>query len=199
MTTTTDPDEKLGGYLASLVSLAFSCISFTASAILPAFVERYQRLVSPTKTTYVSSRFRTSTLVTLWSLASGLSALLMFLTLVSTSFEVTIVLMAANGIPWAVTIWVPFALVGQFTADQTNSTCYDGDGNIAENISHSSGSIVGLHNIAISAPQILAAGISSAILWAAQVAGSQYGTGWVLRAGGLAYLVAASLAFTSRT
>ena len=55
------------------------------------------------------------------------------------------------------------------------------------------GAIIGLHNVAVSAPQILAAFWCSGIFWAAQAFGSREGTAWVLRAGGGMALVAAWL------
>ena len=58
------------------------------------------------------------------------------------------------------------------------------------------GAIMGLHNVAISSPQILAALACSGIFSLAKMMGSQTGTGWVLRAGGGAALGAAYL--TSR-
>ena len=56
------------------------------------------------------------------------------------------------------------------------------------------GAIVSIHNIAISAPQILAAGVSGGLFWAMKEAGSQDGLGWVLRIGGCAALIAGWLA-----
>jgi len=57
------------------------------------------------------------------------------------------------------------------------------------------GAIMGLHNVAISAPQIVAALACSGIFGLAKVTGSHYGTGWVLRAGGVAALGAAYLTY----
>lgn len=57
------------------------------------------------------------------------------------------------------------------------------------------GAIMGLHNVAISAPQIFAALVCSVIFWLAKLAGNPYGTGWVLRAGGVAASGAAYLTY----
>jgi solute carrier family 45 protein 1/2/4 len=141
----------------------------------------------------------TPILLILWSVSLGLSAVLMCLALVTTILDVTIVLVAMNGIPWAVTNWVPFVLIGKLTADSERFPDCEITGQLANASSRSGGSLIGLHNIAISAPQILAAGLSGGILGLAQVAGSAYGTGWVLWAGGLASLAAAGVAFRSAT
>jgi solute carrier family 45 protein 1/2/4 len=119
----------------------------------------------------------------------------MFLTLISTSFDGTIVLVTLNGIPWAISNWIPFALIGKLTAGSKRFPGCEDPGIRANAESHSGGALIGLHNIAISAPQILAAGISSGILWLAKLGGSPYGAGWVLWAGGFAHLAAASIAF----
>jgi len=48
------------------------------------------------------------------------------------------------------------------------------------------GAVMGLHNFAISASQILA-GVGCSVIYAvARAVGSRDGTGWVLRAGGMA-------------
>lgn len=55
------------------------------------------------------------------------------------------------------------------------------------------GVILSLHNIAISAPQIVAAVVCSGIFWVVQLMGGSDATGWTLRIGGLAALGAAWL------
>ncbi|WPG98221.1 Hypothetical protein R9X50_00100800 [Acrodontium crateriforme] len=190
LTTTDVPDGELSGYVASIVSLVFSCFSFGASILLPGFVKRCEQLFDDRILTKPSTQLQTSTLMTLWSASLALSSTLMFMTFATTNFDATVVLMAINGLSWAVTNWVPFALIGKLRAVEEQ------DGRFK---SACHGSIIGLHNVAISAPQILAAGIAGIILWVAQIAGTPYGTGWVLRAGGIAYLAAASVAFTFRS
>ena len=140
-----------------------------------------------------------SVLLTVWSSALAISAILTFLTSIMTDFKVATALIALNGSSWAITNWLPFAFIGRLTAEGSsdyllNSKSADLDPRVGQ---ESSGSISGLHNIAISAPQILAAAICGVILWAAREAGSPYGGGWVLRTSAFAYLAASYVALRS--
>ena len=134
-----------------------------------------------------------------WSSTLVVSAALVFLTSITSNFSVATALISLNGISWATSNWIPFALIGRLTAEGNSdqslklrtAALYPDSGE------ESGGSITGLHNIAISAPQILAAAICALILWAARQADSQDGAGWVLRAGGFAYLAASCVALRS--
>ena len=65
-----------------------------------------------------------------------------------------IVLVGAAGIPWAVTQWVPFAIIGFEVSRLTR----EGEGNKA-------GAILGVHNMAISLPQVFAGLIASGVIY----------------------------------
>lgn len=71
----------------------------------------------------------------------------------------------------------------------------DGEGRPSTATEVQAGAIMGLHNVAISAPQILSALACSGIFGLSKMVGSAYGTGAVLRAGGCATLVAAYLTY----
>ena len=149
---------------------------------------------APTKLHRQSISSNTPMLLLLWSFSLGLSAALILLTFVTASFEVTTVLMAINGISWAVTSWIPFALIGQLTTKPNHTQNFeDTESDITPN-SVSGGSIIGLHNFAISAPQILSAGICEMILLALRGTSDSFDAGWVLRAGGFPYLAAGCFA-----
>ena len=110
------------------------------------------------------------------------------------------VLTAIVGLPWALTLWAPFALISAEISKRDSEARQRGDrGGLGNDsaVKHpedQAGVILGLHNVAISAPQILATLISGAIFKMAQKPrGEPYDTsvGWVLKFGGLAALVAA--------
>lgn len=160
------------------------------------------------------------TLRRLWLLSHVLFAICMFSTsFISTPIGAT-VMTAFVGVSWSVTLWAPFALISAEVAqreakrreEQRRRTRYNA--NVANNTSATvttplippaavaateddgagAGIILGLHNVAVSSPQILASLISSAVFKALQ---KPRGTpndpslGWALRIGGLAALVAA--------
>ena len=107
---------------------------------------------------------------------------------VSTPTQAT-VLTGVIGLPWALTLWAPFALISaEISKRDTEARRSD------IKPEDQAGVILGLHNVAVAAPQIVATLVSSAIFKLAQKQrGEPYDTsvGWVLRFGGLAALVAA--------
>lgn len=96
------------------------------------------------------------------------------------------ILIASAGISWALTVWVPFAIIGEELRNEKTTDAED-----------RTGEIMSIHNMAISAPQIVAALLSSGVFWIAGELGSLDGTGWVLRTGACATLVAAYLSSES--
>ena len=124
-----------------------------------------------------------------WLLAHILYALCMASTFfISTPTQAT-VLTGVIGLPWALTLWAPFALISaEISKRDTEARRSD------IKPEDQAGVILGLHNVAVAAPQIVATLVSSAIFKLAQKQrGEPYDTsvGWVLRFGGLAALVAA--------
>lgn len=103
------------------------------------------------------------------------------------------ILTAIVGISWAFAIWVPFAMIGCEIAARQERNANVMEGEIGPAQQDQAGAIMGLHNTAISLPQIIAALLSSIIFWIAKSFGSEDGIGWVLRAGGCAALVASWL------
>ena len=123
----------------------------------------------------------------------------MFSTFFATSQAVATFIIAATGISWALTLWAPFAIIGHELAspDTLQDTMEESQDEVASSESSEvqAGAVMGLHNVAISAPQIIAALACSGIFSLVKMAGSPYGTGWVLRAGGCAGLGAAYLTY----
>jgi solute carrier family 45 protein 1/2/4 len=98
------------------------------------------------------------------------------------------------GIPWACAMWAPFAIISEELAlSTTDEDEDDGDVGIGDvqgkKIASGKGSVgatMGLHNIAIAAPQIVAAVACSVLFKVFEIFGVENGFGWVLRIAGLA-------------
>lgn len=117
------------------------------------------------------------------------------------------ILVALIGIPWSVTNWAPYALIAAEISKRENirrglirpPPTRDGEllasGEDPSDGSDQAGVVLGIHNVAIAAPQVIATLVSSAIFaFLQQPRGSNArddSVGWVLRFGGLAALVAA--------
>lgn len=134
-------------------------------------------------------QIRWLTLRRAWLLSHILYALCMASTFfISTPTQAT-VLTGFVGLPWALTLWAPFALISAEISKR------DSEARRSESKPEDqAGVILGLHNVAVAAPQIVATLVSSAIFKLAQKQrGEPYdnSVGWVLRFGGLAALVAA--------
>ncbi|TKX25971.1 hypothetical protein C1H76_1817 [Elsinoe australis] len=120
------------------------------------------------------------------------------------------ILVAFIGIPWAVSNWAPYALIAAEIAKREairhgrmRPARDDPDAQLlAEGEDPSQGAdqagiVLGIHNVAIAAPQVIATLVSSLIFKFLQKPRGTPGddsVGWVLRFGGLAALVAAFLA-----
>ena len=138
-----------------------------------------------------------------WLLSQIFFALCMFTTFfIRTPTQATI-LTAFVGIPWALSLWAPFALISAEISKRDtearqqgirNHALNNGEGAVVGRQEDQAGVILGLHNVAVSAPQIVATLVSSLIFKLAQKPrGAPYddSVGWVLRFGGVAALVAA--------
>ncbi|MCJ1339359.1 hypothetical protein MMC09_004648 [Bachmanniomyces sp. S44760] len=142
-----------------------------------------------------------------WLLAHLVYALSMFSTFMVSTPVAGTVLVGFVGIPWALTLWAPFALISAEIskrdaarrarkAGRGSDEVVDEDGGYEED---QAGVILGLHNVAVSAPQIVATLVSSLIFKMAQrergVPGDD-SVAWTLRFGGCCALIAAYM--TSR-
>ncbi|WPH00729.1 Hypothetical protein R9X50_00355900 [Acrodontium crateriforme] len=132
---------------------------------------------------------------------------------ISTTKSAT-VLVALIGIPWAITSWAPFALIAaeiskrdairrgleRENPEDQDENPQDRDdellarGEDDSDGAYQAGTVLGIHNVAIAAPQIVATLVSSGIFHALQKPRGAVGdksVAWVLRFGGCAALVAA--------
>jgi len=117
-------------------------------------------------------------------------------------------LIACVGIPWSITNWAPFALIaaeigkreaikrGEIPAPQTEDGQMLASGEDPAQGADQAGVVLGIHNVAIAAPQVIATLASSVIFKLLQKprgSTDDDSVAWVLRFGGLAALVAAYL------
>ncbi|KAG5437299.1 hypothetical protein PCANB_001092 [Pneumocystis canis] len=77
----------------------------------------------------------------LWTIGHFLFSLCMLLTIFANSVPYAMAIIAICGLSWAITLWAPFSLI----ATELSS----------KNEFHRSGTILGLHNIFVTAPQVL--------------------------------------------
>ncbi|KAL9085896.1 MAG: hypothetical protein Q9165_007379 [Trypethelium subeluteriae] len=133
----------------------------------------------------------------IWAMSLCLYAVCTFCTIFIVSTNAAILVIALTGVSWGITQWAPFALLGEEIAmrqAEGNSTAEEGG---RQWTTSQSGAIMGVHNAAISVPQILAAVGSSFIFWLFEDhrSGGNDGIAWVLRCSGVAALIAAYFAW----
>ncbi|EME44775.1 hypothetical protein DOTSEDRAFT_152804 [Dothistroma septosporum NZE10] len=192
LATTTEGDEL--AQAGSLGSLSFAIVGFIMITVLPAVLPYVSKLLR--KSHHNTSESDLRDLIWLWTGTQPILGLLLVLTLAVVYQWQGIVLVAVAGIPWVVTQWVPFAVVGYETSRLgLTPQDDDGEGGQGEDETDSqSGAILGVHNLAISLPQVLSGLVSSGTYKIAEVAGSGVPTAWVLASSGIAAFVASWLA-----
>jgi solute carrier family 45, member 1/2/4 len=180
--------------------LIFAITSFSSNIILPFFVApNYLNRKAPRHPILSRLVIHWLTLRRAWFLSHILFAATMWATLfVRNTWQAT-ALVGVVGISWALTLWAPFALIsaeiskretirrGQLHDTSRPYPTTNGGEDQA-------GVILGLHNVAIAAPQIIATLGSSFVFRLLQKGRGESGddsVGWVLRLGGLAALAAA--------
>jgi solute carrier family 45 protein 1/2/4 len=136
----------------------------------------------------------------IWTMSHLLYVLCIFATVFISSTEIAIAIITITGISWGVTQWAPFALLGNEIAIYQDEKAFAIEGDDKQSTTNQSGAIMGIHNAAISIPQIFAAlGSSLIFLISRQIAsGEEDGIAWVLRCSGLAAIVAAYLSWHLR-
>ncbi|KAL8796456.1 MAG: hypothetical protein Q9195_001130 [Heterodermia aff. obscurata] len=170
-------------------AMSASMTSFFPPTPSPSSHSRLTRLLSAAQIPWLTLRRA-------WFLSHILFAICMFLTFFIRTTTGATVLVGIVGLSWALTLWAPFALISAEISKRDAAARKLGGGAAKED---KAGIVLGLHNVAVSAPQILATLVSSAIFKVTQKPRGSAGddsVGWVLRFGGLAALVAAYM--TSR-
>lgn len=147
-----------------------------------------------------------------WMLAQLLFGACMFSTFFISSANAAIVMVAMVGISWSFTLWAPFALISAELATREqerrlrqrqklltgNADSFYGDGDTEV---LGTGLVLGAHNCAVSAPQVLSTLMCSAIFKLLQKPRNEPGdvsVAWTLRFGGVAVLVSAYLTWKMR-
>jgi solute carrier family 45 protein 1/2/4 len=141
-----------------------------------------------------------------WLLSHVMFAVCMLLTFFVRGVFMATLLVGLVGLPWAITCWAPFALIASEISKrdairrgliQAPPTL---DGQILaaneDDSADQAGVVLGIHNVAVSAPQVIATLISSAIFkWLSKPRGTpgDESVAWCMRFGGICALVAAWL------
>ncbi|KAF2771122.1 MFS general substrate transporter [Teratosphaeria nubilosa] len=175
----------------SLASLSFAIVGFIIILTLPILAPYIEKKRQKASERTQDSGTDIHSLIWLWIGTQPFLGVLLILTLAAAYQWQGIVLIAAAGLPWAVTQWVPFAIVGYETSrlGLTESRADEDEG-----VDSQAGVILGVHNMAISLPQVLSGLVSSGTYKIAEVAGSQVPTAWVLASSGVVAFVASFLA-----
>ncbi|KAL2406927.1 General alpha-glucoside permease [Exophiala dermatitidis] len=140
-----------------------------------------------------------------WLLSQLLFSLCTFSTIFITTPLAATIMTALVGISWSLTLWAPFALISaeiskrdELRRKKQRQRLINGDDDSGDDMKEEeedqAGIILGLHNVAISAPQILATLVSSVVFKFLQKPRNEPGdvsVGWTLRIGGMATLIAA--------
>lgn len=163
----------------SAAMLYYSLVAMFAGIILPLLTGNSPALVGNLRVQGAAKESSLShfSLLGLWAVSQGFFAFLMFLCLTVTSLYWATALVSLIGITWACTTSIPFALVSTYIAEQSMSA------DAGEVLSP--GTVMALHNLAISAPQIFAASIYSIVLGSG---GTELR--WLMGAAGLASIAA---------
>ena len=155
-----------------------------------------------------SVQIRWLTLRRAWMLSHVIFAILMWLTFLVRDTTAGTILVGLIGIPWSMTNWAPFALIAAEISKRDSirrgtirpPPTRDGEllaaGEDVSEGADQAGVVLGIHNVAIAAPQVIATLVSSVIFKMLQKPRGSVGddsVAWVLRFGGCAALVAAYL------
>jgi solute carrier family 45 protein 1/2/4 len=187
---------------------SLSASGYFAAYKMPPKVKQTKSLADRFQAMGEAMQIKSLTLRRSWFLSHIIFAALMALTfLVRTTLAAT-VLVGLIGIPWALTNWAPFALIsseiskrdairrGSFRPGNRAAALAALADEASETGSDQAGIVLGIHNVAIAAPQVIATLVSSIIFWALQKPRGTPGdnsVAWVLRFGGCCALVGAWL------
>lgn len=124
-------------------------------------------------------------------------AVAMLSTVLIQSVSGATLLLGLLGISWAITMWIPFALIGEYlvlehASEQEETTPLLLEDNRRE---LDAGIVLGVHNMYVVFPQFVVAIIAALIFAVSDASSSEssVGVAWVLRFGGLMAVIAALL------
>ena len=184
-----------GVRVGTFASFLFSTVTFLYNMILPRITASVQL---PNKASKGNGRPRDCRIgvVQAWKWAHVYFFLLMLSTLFVHHASQAVAVVALAGLSWALTLFAPFAIIGTELAAKSareEDVSVGEDGTLSYSQDDDTGAVMGIHNVAISLPQIFAALVCSGIYAINNALNSSDGTGWVLKAGGVAALIAALL------
>jgi solute carrier family 45, member 1/2/4 len=194
--------QKSANRQGSLALLMFAFAQLLTSVIAPSLITKPQwDLPDPTIAKTALSRFLSrqlhtpwSSLCALWMLSHAIFAACMFSTFLVSSVVGATILVGFVGISAALSQIVPFTLISLILSRHQTTYRTPTDLTTENSTSYETqpGIVMGIHNMSIAAPQLIAAVGSSAIFWLLGTDGGDKSrsTGWVLRAGGIAALAA---------
>lgn len=166
----------------------------------------YKRFSYITNRLILRLRIPNLTLRRAWFLSHILFALCMLLTFIVRGTVLATILVGIVGIPWAITCWAPFALIaseiakrdairrGLIKAPNTEDGMLLASGE--DDSADQAGVVLGIHNVAVSAPQVIATLVSSVIFkFFSKPRGTpgDESVAWCMRFGAICTLLAAWL------
>ncbi|EME84705.1 uncharacterized protein MYCFIDRAFT_57326 [Pseudocercospora fijiensis CIRAD86] len=181
-----------GAQAGSFASMCFAVIGLAASLVLPMTLSwrlNVQKKAHSNPQGIVDQESNLLHQCLTWSLG-WIAFLLLAAPMMGSQLSGT-VLVALCGVSWAVSQWVPFAIIGQDV--KIDRPAAEQDEDKTEGLSKA-GTTVGVYGIAVSLPQILAGLTNSVVYGVAESMGSSAPTSWILALGGCAALGAVGLA-----
>jgi solute carrier family 45 protein 1/2/4 len=180
--------------LGARANLLFATVALVTNIVLPSLSIMLKSMMARAGIHNENTHDSFSQLGAIWSFGQAVYVVSVLSTTMVSSSTTGIFMIAIAGFSWGVTQWVPFGIIGEETArhciDDESAKRDDDD---VWSVVHG-GRIMGLHNAAISMPQVLAALVSSAIFWIAQKLNDGNALVWVIGWTGIPGAVAAWLA-----
>jgi solute carrier family 45 protein 1/2/4 len=177
----------------SFALLIYAIISLVASFILPTSKSIYDKLNSSESNADPQIFYRK-----VWIFSEIFLALVFFSTIIVSKVWQAIIIISLCGISWAVSMWVPFALIGEYLEIYNNNQDSKNDDEEENNERKlSSGIILGIHNMYVVLPQFVVTFLSSiffALIKFMEIQEDSFDSfGWVLRFGGVGAIISTFL------
>ncbi|KAG9241671.1 hypothetical protein BJ878DRAFT_557550, partial [Calycina marina] len=166
-TNTADFEVDIQDYAARLGSIAglyFSMVAFTVNCFPPliiTFLDGALKSKANISASWEHPKTSTKAMLLVWLASYLYSAFALLLAGMISSQTGIVLLVSSLGISWAVTLWVPFCLIG-ILQSRKEATRFN-NGVAGNNRPQQLGLVVGLHNAAISISQVLSAIVCSVI------------------------------------
>ncbi|KAG5517978.1 hypothetical protein PMAC_000433 [Pneumocystis sp. 'macacae'] len=175
----------------SFAFMLFSIISLFGTLLFPMIASSEKKIVKYILGIKYFSFIDKLNIPSLWTMSHFLFSLCMLLTIFAHKVSYATTIVALCGLSWSITLWAPFSLISTELS--------------LKNEFHRSGTILGLHNIFISAPQVLSIIIAGIIFKftgykkfediVSCKSKMDYSLVWVFQISGIAALIAMYLSF----